>query len=249
MTYARIPNGIFHGGHIVSAGLSGSHDYYMGHFLDGTIKRHSGPLDWTLDIDLLYENLDELDTVFSLGVKDGAVMLGDGLVCPHCGTYWPNGNYYCYNCGGDLEARPFIKPHSFPFLLVTKQVSTPSAGYYEVGLRYYGTASDIDVEFMNTLCYGKSKTRPVPAGTGIVRGYYLCEWCGLAVESGKTCYGCAGPRTPLRELVEMDRECVWCGTKTDNGIICKACGTRVGGKSIDEVFYEQDRGNRQGDRV
>lgn len=158
------------------------------------------------------------------------VSLGDGKVCDYCNTYWPTGNYICWNCGGELGTYPFIRPVATGGVMTSLDLSMPVAGLVHVELTIQGIL-ELPAGFLDNMA-----ARFVPCATGVQSRYYLCEWCGYAVESGKDCPGCGGPRTPLRELVDLPHECSWCGSNTINGIVCESCGTRVQGTTIGEVI-------------
>ena len=165
-------------------------------------------------------------------VGKSLIGLGTGKTCPYCSTYWPTGNYLCWNCGGQLGDLPLVRPVDFGGVVTSVNMTFPIGGIMTM---------DMQINDLNAAAWGEFhldtfQLRPWSFMNTNLSTHYLCPWCGLAVEQGKDCYGCGGPRTPLQELVDIERECSWCGNKTVNGIMCQQCGARVSGTTIREVL-------------
>ena len=213
----------------VSVQIDSHTQHYPLRLTGGHMLSFKAPTETNMFITLMSDSMDNYNLIHAAIGKE-LVGLGDGKICDYCNTYWPSGNYICWNCGGELGTYPFIKPVATGGVMTSLNVEVPVAGLVSVNLEVSGIL-ELPGGFLEGLM-----AKFVPCATGVMTRYYLCEWCGHAVESGKACYGCGGPRTPLRELVDMDHECSWCGSNTINGIICETCGTRVQERTIGEVI-------------
>lgn len=157
------------------------------------------------------------------------VNLGPGYVCEYCGEYKVSGELKCHRCGGTTKEEQFVAVSSFPFLLTDYQVNTPYNDLTVLSLNMRSIAPVTNF-VLEQLTKGVS-LETLPHALMFDPSKYLCEFCGMVVESGRTCPGCGGIRLPLGEVVKMDRDCIYCGKRVTGGIVCKSCGARLSGLS------------------
>ena len=226
--------GFFCGMRIGEFSIDFERDVYQHHsFGDEAQVILPGPSRASISLSMLTDNYPEnLFDLFSANVY----ALGEGTVCPYCGDYNPAGLARCHRCGGNTEWRPDARLKQLPFLidrcdtsaeiegLVAANISLVSTGRFTmrdassiIGRDIENDWEELDTEFF----WGRTD-------------YYLCQYCGQAVEEGKICPSCGGVRTPWSEILKMDRECVYCGAKVLGGIVCPGCGRRLSGQTLEQ---------------
>jgi hypothetical protein len=215
--------------------------------MDFTSLAHSAPLfapdlrQAELDCRLVIfdaENYQAVDDMINrlLDCDNSFVNLGPGHVCKYCGEYKVAGELKCHRCGGMTKVEKFAAVDAFPFLLAAYSVNNTPIGMITIDVRMVacGTIYNTTIE---SLTWGVNLDT-LPHTLSLDPSKYLCDWCGMVVESGKACPGCGGTRLPWSEMVKLERACLYCGRQVTGGIVCQSCGARLSGLS-----YRMVKGN------
>ena len=150
--------------------------------------------------------------------------LGHGMQCLYCNHFNPAGTGVCMRCGGVQEE-------------VRYSTISGITGYLgemneEHGLDHSSTTFTVYIDYESAGQVIEAVRRGLYYTHHIDMGYYLCQFCGLAVREGDDCHGCGGVRMPMSEIVKIDRKCLYCGTKTFGNLYCDSCGSRVSGRTL-----------------
>lgn len=182
-----------------------------------------------LAVEVVSDTIDILFRMTQALTSGGTIVrLGAGRACPYCGTAFPSHITQCPNCGGLTELFDGIAPKVFPFQAIKADISVVRDRFSRLLIEMVATKRDFD---MNDV-FGNGDMLTLPYNHTFPMGYYLCQYCGMAVPEGHSCPGCGGQKIPLSELVKMDRECIYCGKKVVGGIVCPGCGARLTGLQI-----------------
>lgn len=156
-------------------------------------------------------------------------LLGPGWVCKHCGDYNPSGTLICWRCSGEAESIDSLCPVQLNFETTCFSVNGDKPFSDFVTADFQMAGHDVDIDRLGRAIASNSRAITLPNGCQLKPGYYLCEFCGQAVDEGEICPGCGGWRRPMSELLKLNHECVYCGREVTGGIVCPGCGARISG--------------------